>query len=240
MQQSYLRPAMRLEVRGPHVFLFCLCPFPLPILQEHLASELILYAFSKHMDKHERPYTCTVDGCDHLQGFTSKGDLSRHQRIVHKLASGQDGLLFCDEPNCALGPSGGPEAAFSRADNLAAHIRRRHGRSSTVVSSGVPRTVENANDTILPDTRSEPPRRVDQEPDMSLQRKRRRISEMGFSSKNVDRGDGEEMVCLRSELTKATQRIEELAQELKEVRKKYEEKTETLVGIIERLTQQPK
>lgn len=190
------------------------------------------------MDKHERPYICTVDGCDHLQGFTSKGDLSRHQRIVHKPDSGQGSLLFCDEPNCVRGPSGGPNAGFSRYDNLAEHIRRRHGRSSTV-SSCVPRRVEIANDTILPDVRSESPRRVDKEPVTSPQRKRRRISEMGLSSQNADQGDGEE-IYLRSELRKMTQRVEELTKELKEVHKKYEEKTETLVGIIERLTQQSK
>ena len=62
---------------------------------------------------------------------------------------------------------------------------------------------------------------------------------MGLSSQNADQGDGEE-IYLRSELRKMTQRVEELTKELKEVHKKYEEKTETLVGIIERLTQQSK
>jgi seryl-tRNA synthetase len=80
---------------------------------------------------------------------------------------------------------------------------------------------------------------VDKEPVTSLQRKRRRISEMGLSSQNADQGDGEE-IYLRSELRKMTQRVEELTKELKEVHRKYEEKTETLVGIIERLTQQSK
>jgi hypothetical protein len=62
---------------------------------------------------------------------------------------------------------------------------------------------------------------------------------MRLSCQNADHGDGEEM-DLRSELRKATQRVEELTKELKEVQKKHEEKTEVLVGIIERLTQQPK
>jgi hypothetical protein len=190
------------------------------------------------MDKHERPYICTVDGCDHLQGFTSKGDLSRHQRIVHKLDSKQSGRFFCDEPNCARGPSGGPNAGFSRSDNLSDHIRRRHGWSS-IISSRVPRRIEIANDTILPGIRSESPQRVDKELVTPPQSKRRRISEMGLDSQNVDRGNGEEMY-LRNELRMATQRIEELTKELKEVQKRSEEKTEVLVGIIERLTQQSK
>jgi hypothetical protein len=62
---------------------------------------------------------------------------------------------------------------------------------------------------------------------------------MGLSSENADRGNEEE-VYLRNELRKATQRVEELTKELKEVHKKCEEKTEVLVGIIERLTQQSK
>ena len=236
MQQSYLHQEKRLEVRAPQFRLFCLPPPS--ILQEYLAAELIFHASSKHMDKHERPYICTVDGCEHLQGFTSKGDLSRHQRAVHKLDSGNGSLLFCDEPNCARGPSGGRDAGFTRYDNLAEHRRRRHAQSSTV-SSRVPRRVEIADNTILPNVRSESPRRVDKEPVTSLQRKRRRISETGSSSQKADQGEGEEM-HLRGELSKMTQRVEELRKELNEARKKYEEKTETLVGIIERLTQQPR
>jgi hypothetical protein len=155
---------VRLEVRDPNFACFV---SPLPFT-EYLAVELIFHPSSKHMDKHERPYICTVDGCDHPQGFTSKGDLSRHRRIVHKLNSGQGGLLFCNEPN-----------------------------------------------------------------------KRRRISETGLSSQNADQGD-EEKIYLRSELGRMTQRVEELTKELKEVQKKCDEKTEVLVGIIERLTQQSK
>lgn len=234
MQQPYLHQEVRLEVRDPNFACFV---SPLPFT-EYLAVELIFHPSSKHMDKHERPYICTVDGCDHPQGFTSKGDLSRHRRIVHKLNSGQGGLLFCNEPNCARGPSGGPNTGFSRNDNLADHIRRRHGQSSTV-SSCIPRRVDIANDTILPDVRSESPRRVDKEPVTSLQRKRRRISETGLSSQNADQGD-EEKIYLRSELGRMTQRVEELTKELKEVQKKCDEKTEVLVGIIERLTQQSK
>lgn len=80
---------------------------------------------------------------------------------------------------------------------------------------------------------------MDKEPVTSLQRKRRRISETGLSSQNADQGD-EEKIYLRSELGRMTQRVEELTKELKEVQKRCDEKTEVLVGIIERLTQQSK
>ena len=190
---------------------------------------------------------CTVDGCDHQQGFTSKGDLSRHMRIVHKLESGQGTLFFCSEPNCPRGPSGGPDAGFSRKDNLADHMRRKHGQSSTA-SSCIPRRAEIANETTLPDVGLESPRHMDEEPVASPQNKRRRISEMGLSSQDMDQGDGEVMY-LRSELTKMKQREEELTKELakrkqreeeltkelKEAQRKYEGKSDQLMGIIERL-----
>jgi hypothetical protein len=204
---------------------------------KYLAEGLIFYAYSKHMDKHDRPYVCKIDGCNHRQGFTSNGDLLRHQQVVHKFDSGQHRLLFCDEPNCARGPKGGPDVGFSRKDNLADHIRRKHRQSSP--ASRVPARVEAANDTIQSEAEMESPQHTDGEPVMLLPRKRRRISGMGMNSENADRGDGE-MIYLRNELTKMTQRVEELTKELKEAQKKNEEKTETLVGIIERLVQQSK
>lgn len=71
---------------------------------------------------------------------------------------------------------------------------------------------------------------------------------MGLSSQDMDQGDGEVMY-LRSELTKMKQREEELTKELakrkqreeeltkelKEAQRKYEGKSDQLMGIIERL-----
>jgi hypothetical protein len=39
--------------------------------------------WSKHMDKHDRPYKCPADGCEKLPGFTYSGGLLRHEREVH-------------------------------------------------------------------------------------------------------------------------------------------------------------
>lgn len=208
--------------------------------------------WKKHMDKHERPYRCTIDGCDHTQGFTSKGDLLRHERIVNKLHSGQHNVLFCDEPGCARGPGGSANASFSRKDNLADHIRRKHGRT-TIASSHVPRRVQNANDTILHDVGLELPQCVDDEPVTSPQRKRRRISETDLSSQNADRGDREGINLrnelkrmrqveqdMKNELTNMEQRVEELTKKLKDEQQKHEEKIEKLVGIIEQLVRQTK
>lgn len=98
------------------------------------------------MDKHERPYKCMIGGCHHRQGFTSKGDLSRHQKCVHKLDATP---LFCDEPGCGYGPDSGTGSAFVRNDHLRDHMRRKHGRSPAALSR-VPKRVE-------PDVSSNPP-----------------------------------------------------------------------------------
>jgi hypothetical protein len=45
--------------------------------------------WSKHMDKHDRPYKCPADGCEKLPGFTYSGGLLRHQREVHNLHGGK-------------------------------------------------------------------------------------------------------------------------------------------------------
>lgn len=39
--------------------------------------------WSKHMDKHDRPYKCPAEGCEKLPGFTYSGGLLRHEREVH-------------------------------------------------------------------------------------------------------------------------------------------------------------
>lgn len=41
--------------------------------------------WNKHMDKHDRPYKCTMIGCEKIPGFTYSGGLLRHQREVHNL-----------------------------------------------------------------------------------------------------------------------------------------------------------
>ena len=177
------------------------------------------------MDKHERPYRCTIAGCDMARGFASKGELGRHNRTVHKLFGGRAGMLFCDE--CPRGPGGGT-AGFSRKDNLAEHMRRKHGQTSTV-SARVIQSVGNANTIVLTDVDLESPRCMGVELAASPQRKRRRIPAMGISSQSEDLGDREEMNLrqklermrqverdMGNELTKMKRREEELIQELNE------------------------
>lgn len=78
--------------------------------------------WSKHMDKHERPYICTVAGCEKIQGFTYSGGLLRHEREVHGKHGGPKKRLLCPHENCKRSSGKG----FSRQENLAEHLRRVH------------------------------------------------------------------------------------------------------------------
>ncbi|KAF2805584.1 uncharacterized protein BDZ99DRAFT_450218 [Mytilinidion resinicola] len=78
--------------------------------------------WSKHMDKHDRPYKCTIAGCEKLQGYTYSGGLLRHEREVHKMYGGVKKSLFCPFPDCKRSSGQG----FTRKENLAEHIRRVH------------------------------------------------------------------------------------------------------------------
>ncbi|KAF2646063.1 hypothetical protein P280DRAFT_387335 [Massarina eburnea CBS 473.64] len=82
--------------------------------------------WSKHMDKHDRPYKCNAQGCEKLQGFTYSGGLLRHQREVHKLHGGIKTARFCPFVDCKRSSGSG----FTRKENLAEHVRRVHRRTS--------------------------------------------------------------------------------------------------------------
>ncbi|KAJ4396137.1 hypothetical protein N0V93_000355 [Gnomoniopsis smithogilvyi] len=84
--------------------------------------------WSKHMDKHERPYVCTVRGCEKVQGFTYSGGLLRHEREVHGKHGGPKKAFRCPHENCKRSSGKG----FSRMENLQEHLRRVHtGASAT-------------------------------------------------------------------------------------------------------------
>ena len=78
--------------------------------------------WSKHMDKHDRPYRCPDAACVKLKGFTYSGGLLRHQREVHKQHGGPKDQMLCPIPFCKR--NNGP--GFTRKENLNEHIRRVH------------------------------------------------------------------------------------------------------------------
>ncbi|KAK3684736.1 hypothetical protein B0T22DRAFT_481772 [Podospora appendiculata] len=78
--------------------------------------------WNKHMDKHDRPYKCAVEGCEKLPGFTYSGGLLRHEREVHGKHGGPKNSFNCPHPNCKRHTGKG----FSRLENLNEHLRRVH------------------------------------------------------------------------------------------------------------------
>ncbi|KAI9709298.1 MAG: hypothetical protein M1820_003418 [Bogoriella megaspora] len=81
--------------------------------------------WSKHMDKHDRPYKCSYPQCSKLQGFTYSGGLLRHEREVHKKHGGPRESLMCPFKDCKRSTGSG----FTRKENLNEHLRRVHRRT---------------------------------------------------------------------------------------------------------------
>ncbi|TKA31228.1 hypothetical protein B0A54_15283 [Friedmanniomyces endolithicus] len=82
--------------------------------------------WSKHMDKHDRPYRCPHSQCAKLQGFTYSGGLLRHEREVHGKHGGPKAQLSCPYEDCKRHTGKG----FTRKENLNEHIRRVHNDRS--------------------------------------------------------------------------------------------------------------
>lgn len=78
--------------------------------------------WTKHMDKHNRPYVCEERGCEKILGFTYSGGLLRHQREVHKQHGGPKARCVCPHKDCKRSTGTG----FSRRENLVEHLRRVH------------------------------------------------------------------------------------------------------------------
>ena len=87
---------------------------------------LLICSSRKHMDKHTRPYHCNNPGCRYLPGFTSKGDLTRHQKQVHGQHGGPP-IYQCPHSGCKRSSGKG----FARKENLADHLKRIHEDAGT-------------------------------------------------------------------------------------------------------------
>ncbi|KAF2011555.1 hypothetical protein BU24DRAFT_426633 [Aaosphaeria arxii CBS 175.79] len=153
--------------------------------------------WSKHMDKHDRPYKCTAKGCEKLQGFTYSGGLLRHEREVHKMHGGTKKSLYCPFADCKRSTGAG----FTRKENLAEHVRRVHRRTS--MSSDLGNLIIRRSDTLRDDaseSRLSPemsyPRSLDGDDDYSL--KRKRFSEAGISEAGDEPDLRSEVKRLRS------------------------------------------
>ncbi|EUC29199.1 hypothetical protein COCCADRAFT_107162 [Bipolaris zeicola 26-R-13] len=170
--------------------------------------------WSKHMDKHDRPYKCNAKGCEKLQGFTYSGGLLRHEREVHKMHGGTKKSLFCPFPDCKRSSGAG----FTRKENLAEHIRRVHRRTSmsadlhglVIRRDMVRREIEGSpiRESHAPESPYIRPMEYREEEDISMKRKR------GASDSEVSERDNDEM---RSEIKRLRQENEEKDSRLKQL-----------------------
>ncbi|KAF2112942.1 hypothetical protein BDV96DRAFT_579458 [Lophiotrema nucula] len=164
--------------------------------------------WSKHMDKHDRPYKCNVKGCEKLQGFTYSGGLLRHEREVHKLHGGTKKSLYCPFPDCKRSSGSG----FTRKENLAEHVRRVHRRAGST-STDLGTFILTRSDTELEATEvrlpSESPYQRNDEIDLSSPLKRKRTSDAG----SEDGGDSD----LRAELKRLRRENEEKDSRLRQL-----------------------
>ncbi|KAI1270606.1 hypothetical protein F5Y18DRAFT_17700 [Xylariaceae sp. FL1019] len=143
--------------------------------------------WSKHMDKHERPYKCQAQGCEKLPGFTYAGGLLRHGREVHNQHGGPKNPLFCPHANCKR--YNGKE--FARLENLNEHLRRCHTDPNT--GSGSPAvTPADSGQPVMspPPLRPMSPqigdkRKADDDEDIREEVKRLRAENVGLKSQQM-------------------------------------------------------
>ncbi|KAH8590241.1 hypothetical protein B0O99DRAFT_599110 [Bisporella sp. PMI_857] len=120
--------------------------------------------WSKHMDKHDRPYKCQHEGCGKLPGFTYSGGLLRHEREVHGKHGGPRKQLNCPHINCKRHSGKG----FSRQENLNEHLRRVHTDNVAPDVEGT----EDEEDKTVPGQKRKRPTTRGGEPDIREEFKR--------------------------------------------------------------------
>jgi hypothetical protein len=150
--------------------------------------------WTKHMDKHDRPYKCHAPGCEKLPGFTYSGGLLRHEREVHGKHGGPKNTFLCPHATCKRHVNKG----FSRQENLNEHLRRVHTENgSSEADADAEAEVEADGDNDCADAGPSPP--------IPAPRKRKR---------HMDDDDDDEKETLRRLTKKQKKRIDELEREL--------------------------
>ncbi|KAL9030735.1 MAG: hypothetical protein Q9196_001161 [Gyalolechia fulgens] len=181
--------------------------------------------WTKHMDKHTRPYVCNLPGCEKVRGFTYSGGLSRHQREVHRQYGGPKASYMCPHRDCKRSTGSG----FSRRENLQEHVRRVHRQVSDAetdkqvaveASSPVPTAPKRRRRQADDDDDGN-----DDEPEPALcqSRKRRR------NDNDSDEDDTASDPNQREELSAEVKRLREELRGLDERLRKSEQTVELLV-----------
>ncbi|KAL8776722.1 MAG: hypothetical protein Q9213_008160 [Squamulea squamosa] len=189
------------------------------------ARELPVFArkceWTKHMDKHTRPYVCNLPGCEKVRGFTYSGGLSRHQREVHGQNGGPKALYMCPHTDCKRSTGSG----FSRKENLQEHLRRVHRHTEDVEADPNPPQNKTAQVSGEPRRRRRRIAEEDEdeaEPILPEPRKRKRVDE-------EDDDNTEENLNPKEDLAAQVKRLRRELQEKDERLRKLEETVELLM-----------
>ncbi|KEY70310.1 hypothetical protein S7711_07007 [Stachybotrys chartarum IBT 7711] len=76
----------------------------------------------KHKQRHSKPYHCPHSGCRRSkEGFSTKNDLTRHRKSVHREHEGNGRLYVCREGSCV-----DKVKVWPRADNFRHHLEKVH------------------------------------------------------------------------------------------------------------------
>ncbi|KAL8942873.1 MAG: hypothetical protein Q9216_001416 [Gyalolechia sp. 2 TL-2023] len=178
--------------------------------------------WTKHMDKHTRPYVCNLPGCEKVRGFTYSGGLSRHQREVHRQYGGPKASFMCPHKDCKRSTGLG----FSRRENLQEHLRRVHRQvgdaeadkqTATEVTSPVPAEPKRRRRRVDDDDDDDEDDDNETEPALGGTRKRRKNNndsdgEDIDSDQNQNKGLLAEVKRLRNELQEKDERLRKLEQ----------------------------
>ncbi|KAJ0107015.1 c2h2 transcription factor [Diaporthe amygdali] len=187
--------------------------------------------WSKHMDKHERPYVCTAKGCEKIQGFTYSGGLLRHEREVHGKHGGPKKKLLCPHENCKRSSGKG----FSRQENLSEHLRRVHTSAGPMQmdSPGDNNTDDSASDVasaafaVMAGVAMSPANLDNHSADTGIKRKRS-PDDLGRSHDPDDDRDDDD---IRAEVKRLRKEAADLRQQLEEKTRSSSEMQAQLAAI---------
>lgn len=75
------------------------------------------------MLRHTKPFVCEESNCNRKAGFSTKNDLERHKKSVHKITprNASDKSYRCAATNCPK-----KEKIWPRLDNFRQHCSRMH------------------------------------------------------------------------------------------------------------------
>ncbi|KAI9172507.1 Sex-determining transformer protein 1 [Paramyrothecium foliicola] len=78
---------------------------------------------NKHNQRHRKPFQCDYPNCSRREGFSTKNDLLRHKKTVHKEHNGNGPVYICRDGACAE-----KQKLWPRADNFRQHLARVHAK----------------------------------------------------------------------------------------------------------------